>query len=104
MGAFTRKPYLVFGRDTYGSDHSTYHRYAEYPISGIFCYRIGYQEELLVNPFIQKDGFIEVPTSPGLSIELNPEVIRKFGVNVTKRWRLIAFLIKLVPNWAHDRA
>lgn len=40
------------------------------------------RKELLVKPFIQKDGFIEVPTSPGLGIELNPEVIKKFGVNI----------------------
>lgn len=40
------------------------------------------RKELLVKPFIQKDGFIEVPTAPGLGIELNPEVIRKFGVKL----------------------
>jgi L-alanine-DL-glutamate epimerase-like enolase superfamily enzyme len=39
------------------------------------------RKELLVKPFIQKDGFIDVPTAAGLGIELNPEVIRKFGVN-----------------------
>jgi L-rhamnonate dehydratase len=40
------------------------------------------RKELLLKPFIQKDGFIEVPEVPGLGIELNPEVIRKFGVNI----------------------
>jgi L-alanine-DL-glutamate epimerase-like enolase superfamily enzyme len=40
------------------------------------------RKELLIKPFIQKDGFIDVPTAPGLGIELNPEVIRKFGVNI----------------------
>jgi L-alanine-DL-glutamate epimerase-like enolase superfamily enzyme len=40
------------------------------------------RKELLVKPFIQKDGFVEVPTASGLGIELNPEVIRKFGVNI----------------------
>jgi L-alanine-DL-glutamate epimerase-like enolase superfamily enzyme len=39
------------------------------------------RKELLVKPFVQKDGFVEVPTTPGLGIELNPEVIRKYGVN-----------------------
>ena len=40
------------------------------------------RKELLVKPFVQKDGFVEVPAAPGLGIELNQEVIRKFGVNV----------------------
>ena len=40
------------------------------------------RKELLVKPFVQKDGFVEVPTTPGLGIELNPEVIRKFGVKL----------------------
>jgi L-alanine-DL-glutamate epimerase-like enolase superfamily enzyme len=40
------------------------------------------RKELLVKPFVQKNGFVEVPTAPGLGIELNPEVIQKFGVNI----------------------
>jgi L-rhamnonate dehydratase len=40
------------------------------------------RKELLVKPFVQKDGFVEVPAAPGLGIELNPDVIRKFGVNI----------------------
>ena len=40
------------------------------------------RKELLVNPFVQKDGFVKVPTTPGLGIDLNPEVIRKYGVTV----------------------
>ncbi|WP_152266813.1 mandelate racemase/muconate lactonizing enzyme family protein [Agriterribacter humi] len=40
------------------------------------------RKELLLNPFIQKDGFVEVPQTPGLGIELNPEVILKYGVNI----------------------
>ncbi len=39
----------------------------------------GIRKELLTNPFVQKDGFIDVPTSPGLGIEINPDVINKFG-------------------------
>lgn len=39
------------------------------------------RKELLVKPFIQKDGFVDVPQLPGLGIELNPEVIRKYGVS-----------------------
>ncbi len=38
------------------------------------------RKELLVNPFVQKDGFVDVPQTSGLGIELNPEVIRKYGV------------------------
>ena len=40
------------------------------------------RKELLVNPFVQKNGFVDVPQLPGLGIELNPEVIEKYGVNV----------------------
>lgn len=40
------------------------------------------RRELLVNPFIQKNGFVDVPQLPGLGIELNPEVVRKYGVNI----------------------
>ena len=40
------------------------------------------RKELLVNPFVQKDGFVDVPQLPGLGIELNPEVIRKYGVSM----------------------
>jgi L-rhamnonate dehydratase len=40
------------------------------------------RKELLLKPFVQKDGFVEVPSSPGLGIELNPEVILKYGVNI----------------------
>lgn len=40
------------------------------------------RRELLLNPFVQKDGFVKVPTTPGLGIELNPEVIKKYGVTL----------------------
>jgi L-alanine-DL-glutamate epimerase-like enolase superfamily enzyme len=40
------------------------------------------RKELLANPFVQKDGFVDVPQLPGLGIELNPEVIRKYGVSI----------------------
>jgi L-rhamnonate dehydratase len=40
------------------------------------------RKELLVKPFVQEDGYIDVPTSPGLGIELNPDVIKKYGVTV----------------------
>jgi L-rhamnonate dehydratase len=40
------------------------------------------RKELLLNPFFQKDGYINVPDSPGFGIELNPDVIKKYGVTV----------------------
>ena len=38
------------------------------------------RKELLVNPFKQKDGFVEVPQGPGLGIELNTGIIKKYGI------------------------
>jgi len=40
------------------------------------------RKELLKNPFVQKDGFIEVSQKPGLGIELNHDVIKKYGLNI----------------------
>jgi len=42
----------------------------------------GIRKEILVNPFVQKDGFVEVPQTPGLGIELNMEAIRKYGIKI----------------------
>ncbi|MHA4809756.1 mandelate racemase/muconate lactonizing enzyme family protein [Flavitalea flava] len=42
------------------------------------------RKELLSKPFVQKDGFVDVPQTPGLGIELNQEVIRKYGVRMDK--------------------
>jgi len=44
----------------------------------------GIRKELLAEPFVQKDGFVDVPQKPGLGIEINPEVIKKYGVKVGK--------------------
>jgi L-alanine-DL-glutamate epimerase-like enolase superfamily enzyme len=38
------------------------------------------RKELLTEPFVQKDGFIEVPQKPGLGIEINYETIEKYRV------------------------
>jgi L-alanine-DL-glutamate epimerase-like enolase superfamily enzyme len=40
------------------------------------------RKELLARPFVQKDGFIDVPSEPGLGIELNPEVVNKYGIEL----------------------
>jgi L-rhamnonate dehydratase len=42
----------------------------------------GIRKELLAKPFVQKYGFVDVPQTPGLGIELNPEVIRKYGFDI----------------------
>ena len=34
---------------------------------------------LLVRPFVQKDGFVDVPQEPGLGIELNMDTIKRYG-------------------------
>ena len=36
--------------------------------------------DLLVNPFRPRDGILEVPTGPGLGIELNEDTIAKYRV------------------------
>ena len=38
------------------------------------------RKELLINPFKQKDGFVEVPQGPGLGVELNTDIIKKYGI------------------------
>jgi L-alanine-DL-glutamate epimerase-like enolase superfamily enzyme len=38
------------------------------------------RKELLVDPFKQKDGFVEVPQGPGLGVELNTDIIKKYGI------------------------
>jgi len=40
------------------------------------------RKELLTVPFVQKDGYVDVPQLPGLGIELNPEVIKKYGMGL----------------------
>lgn len=42
------------------------------------------RKELLMKPFVQREGFVEVPQKPGLGIELNPDIIRKYGVELNK--------------------
>jgi L-rhamnonate dehydratase len=40
------------------------------------------RKQLLTKPFVQKNGFVDVPTGPGLGIEINPEVLKKYGLNI----------------------
>ena len=42
----------------------------------------GIRKELLKQPFVQKDGYVDVPQTPGLGIELNPDVISKYGLGL----------------------
>lgn len=44
--------------------------------------RSGIRKELLAKPFVAKDGYVDVPQGPGLGIELNPEVISKYGMKL----------------------
>jgi len=37
-----------------------------------------FQEEIVQNPLLPKNGYIEVPDRPGLGVELNEEAIKKF--------------------------
>jgi L-rhamnonate dehydratase len=37
---------------------------------------------LLLNPFKQTDGFVDVPQTPGLGIELNMDIIKKYGTEI----------------------
>jgi L-alanine-DL-glutamate epimerase-like enolase superfamily enzyme len=40
-----------------------------------------YLDELIVGPFRpEADGYLRVPTGPGLGIELNPEAMKRFGI------------------------
>lgn len=38
------------------------------------------RKELLAIPFKQQGGYVNVPQTPGLGIELNPEIIKKYGI------------------------
>jgi len=40
----------------------------------------GIRKEILTCPFVQQGGYVEVPQLPGLGIELNPDVLRKYGI------------------------
>jgi L-alanine-DL-glutamate epimerase-like enolase superfamily enzyme len=42
----------------------------------------GIRKEVLSTPFKQHGGFVEVPQLPGLGIELNPEIVRKYGMRM----------------------
>lgn len=38
-----------------------------------------WRTEIVAQPFVQKDGFVTVPTAPGLGIEVNEEAVRKYA-------------------------
>jgi len=37
------------------------------------------QDELVEEPFEQSNGFIEMPTKPGLGVEVREEVLQKYA-------------------------
>ncbi len=52
------------------------------PFSEVSVTESGIRKELLKNPFKQKDGYVDVPQLPGLGIELNTDIIEKYGSKV----------------------
>jgi L-alanine-DL-glutamate epimerase-like enolase superfamily enzyme len=48
------------------------------PLMELDCSPNALREELLVKNFELKDGYIDVPTTNGLGIELNEEKIKQF--------------------------
>jgi D-galactarolactone cycloisomerase len=38
-----------------------------------------FRDEIVGRPFALKNGFMDVPTGPGLGIEVNEEAVRKFA-------------------------
>jgi D-galactarolactone cycloisomerase len=39
-----------------------------------------FRTELITNPFVLKDGCVDIPTGPGLGIEINEEIVRKYCI------------------------
>lgn len=39
-----------------------------------------FRDDLSVEPIVHEDGFVKVPTGPGLGIEINPDIIEKYRV------------------------
>jgi D-galactarolactone cycloisomerase len=38
------------------------------------------RDDLLVQPFVLQDGYVNVPTGPGLGVEVNMEVVERYRV------------------------
>ena len=41
-----------------------------------------YRQAIIVTPFVQKDGIVQVPVGPGLGIEMNRETLQRFAVEI----------------------
>ncbi|MFN0055111.1 MAG: mandelate racemase/muconate lactonizing enzyme family protein [Planctomycetales bacterium] len=48
------------------------------PMLEFDVYENPFRDEVVTKPFVLKEGFFEVPTGPGLGIEVNEEVVRKY--------------------------
>jgi L-alanine-DL-glutamate epimerase-like enolase superfamily enzyme len=46
-----------------------------------------FREELFVNPIVVKDSYADVPTGPGLGVELIPDADKKFPYDPKNSWR-----------------
>jgi D-galactarolactone cycloisomerase len=55
--------------------HTTYT-----PMLELDTYENPFRDELTANPIRVSDGFVEIPTGPGLGIEVNEEVLRRYEV------------------------
>ena len=42
------------------------------------------QHELVIDPWLQKDGFLEVRDKPGLGVTVNEDVVRKYGFSLSR--------------------
>jgi L-alanine-DL-glutamate epimerase-like enolase superfamily enzyme len=57
--------------------------YQKYPVFQEFCTNdTPLSRDLVINPLqLDADGYVHVPTTPGLGVELNEEVVRKYTID-----------------------
>jgi D-galactarolactone cycloisomerase len=59
----------------------TWAPYSDSPLLEIDVYENPFREELITRPFkVEKDGYVTVPRGPGLGVEINEEIIKKYAV------------------------
>ena len=50
------------------------------PMLEFDVYENPFRDEIVARPFELKDGYFDVPTGPGLGIEIDEDVVRKYAV------------------------
>jgi D-galactarolactone cycloisomerase len=55
-------------------------RQAETPMLEFGAFRSPFRDELITQPFQVQDGYVAVPTGPGLGIEVNEAAVRRYAV------------------------